>query len=145
MPLARLHDFRALECRIRGAEETVGKLRSGARQPFDFRAVKPAETYDFTVEHQDGHLVPEAAQQVRIAVDVENLDGRTFDAEIALQLLVHGIAEVAVHPADEGECRNGAAPAHCRAAAPSAPLAGCTEAAISSTVAAGTSPTAVIW
>ena len=89
--------------------------------------------------------MPEAALEIGIPVDVENLDNGTVVAEIALQFNMHGLAEVAVHPADEGEHGSAGASAHGRVAAPTAPRAGCTEPAISSTVAAGTSPTAVIW
>lgn len=119
-------------------------LGAAARQALDFGTLETAEAGDLAVDEEHRHLMTEASPERLVRIDVHDGDVRGSLAEELIELLMHPLTEVAVDPADQSPSRRGGVRTHGRGDIACARFEGCTEPAMSSTVRAGTSPTAVI-
>ncbi len=118
------------------APGTVAARGLYAKQPTQLVRVQPVPAHDGAVEEEDGDVEPVAAQQLRVGIDVDDVQGREGQgATQSLELQDHFVTQVAplaVHDRQTGRHWD-----QC--------LAPCalSEFAMKRTVAGGTSPTAV--
>ena len=118
------------------APGTVAARGLYAKQPTQLVRVQAVPAHDSAVEQEDGDVEPVAAPQVRVGVDVEDVDGgQGQGAPQSLQLQDHFVTQIA--PLAVHDRQTGRHLSQC--------LAPCafSEFAMKRTVAGGTSPTAV--
>src|SRR5688572_27639557 len=124
-----------MDCRA----ETCLQVRS---HPLRIHAVGADE---LVIGHQDRNSRAVPAFQLRLAFDIDNLHRRGGTEQLR-QVFEHALAQAAVGPAVNRPDRHEESYWRCsRAIGASAASSLVTASAIASTVAAGTSPTAVTW